>query len=205
MPHIIIDVITYPWPVSLAVNNKVSDVVTVKMTVKRFRFLSNHINVFCLFDSCSVKVKEMIVLGFFFTSGHTIFTCLTTFMSFHGDFGIILSEIHIKLSIHVIILIITPDSHVTAHYNDVIMNAMASQIISVLIVCSIVCSVPDQGKHRSPASLAFVRGIHRWPVDPTHKGPVTRIILPFDDVIMQQYLNDFGCCCQSLKAKHIFN
>ena len=66
MPHIIIDVITYPWPVSLAVNNKVSDVVTVKMTVKRFRFLLNHINVFCLFDSCSVKVKEMIVLGFFF-------------------------------------------------------------------------------------------------------------------------------------------
>ena len=28
-------------------------------------------------------------------------------------------------------------------------------------------------KHQSPASLAFVRGIHRWPVDSHHKGPVT--------------------------------
>ena len=31
-----------------------------------------------------------------------------------------------------------------------------------------------QRKHLSPASLAFVRGIHRWPVNSPHKGPVTR-------------------------------
>ena len=36
-------------------------------------------------------------------------------------------------------------------------------------------------KHQSCASLAFVRGIHRW----THKGPVTRKMFPFHDVIMQ--------------------
>ena len=30
----------------------------------------------------------------------------------------------------------------------------------------------------------FVRGIHRWPVNSPHKGPVTRKMFPFDDVIM---------------------
>ena len=39
-------------------------------------------------------------------------------------------------------------------------------------------------KHQSSASLAFVRGIHRWPVNSPHKGPVTREMFPFDDVIM---------------------
>ena len=34
------------------------------------------------------------------------------------------------------------------------------------------CSGADQRKHQSSASLAFVRGIHRWPVDSLHKGPV---------------------------------
>ena len=42
----------------------------------------------------------------------------------------------------------------------------------------------DQRKHQSCASLAFVWGIHQWPVDSSHKGPVTRKIFPFDDVIM---------------------
>ena len=34
------------------------------------------------------------------------------------------------------------------------------------------------------ASLAFVRGIHRGPVNSPHKWPVTRKMPPFDDVIM---------------------
>ena len=29
-----------------------------------------------------------------------------------------------------------------------------------------------------------MRGIHRWPVNSPHKGPVTRKIFPFDDVIV---------------------
>ena len=57
--------------------------------------------------------------------------------------------------------------------SDVIMNAMASQINSVSIVCSIICSGAGQRKHQSFASLAFVRGIHWRPVDASHKGPVT--------------------------------
>ena len=60
---------------------------------------------------------------------------------------------------------------VRTHYSDVILSAMVSQITGVLIVCSTVCSGADQIKHQSSTSLAFVRGIHRWP----HKGPVTRI------------------------------
>ena len=50
------------------------------------------------------------------------------------------------------------------HYRDVIMRAMASQITSFTIVYSTVYSGADQRKHQSSASLAFVRGIHRWPV-----------------------------------------
>ena len=30
----------------------------------------------------------------------------------------------------------------------------------------------------------FVRGIHRWPVNSPHKGPVTRKMFPFDDIFM---------------------
>ena len=70
------------------------------------------------------------------------------------------------------------------HYNNVIMSAMASQITSVAIVYSTVYSSADQRKHQSAASLAFVWGIHRWPVNSPHKEPVTRKMFPFDDVIM---------------------
>ena len=70
------------------------------------------------------------------------------------------------------------------HYNDVIMSAMASRITSLTIVYSTVYSGADQRKHQSSASLAFVQGIHRWPVNSPHKGPVARKMFPFDDVIM---------------------
>ena len=58
----------------------------------------------------------------------------------------------------------------TSHYSDVMMSALASQITGVSVVCLTVCSGADQRKHQSSASLAFVRGIHRWQVDPPHKG-----------------------------------
>ena len=44
-------------------------------------------------------------------------------------------------------------------YNDVIMNAMASQITSLTIVYSTVYSCEDQRKYQSSGSLAFVMGI----------------------------------------------
>ena len=76
-------------------------------------------------------------------------------------------------------------SRLSAHYTDVIMGTMTSQIISLTIVYSTIYSGADRRKHQSSASLAFVWGIHRWPVNSPHKGPVTRKIFPFDDVIMK--------------------
>ena len=60
------------------------------------------------------------------------------------------------------------------NYGDVIMGIMVSQITSLTSVYSTVYSGADQRKHLSSASLAFVRGINRSPVNSPHKGPVTR-------------------------------
>ena len=55
------------------------------------------------------------------------------------------------------------------HYSDVIIRAMAHEITGISIVYSAVCSEADQRKHQSSTSLAFVRGIHRWPVNSPYK------------------------------------
>ena len=70
------------------------------------------------------------------------------------------------------------------HYSDVIMSTVTSQITSISIVCWTICKGADQRKHQSSASLAFVRGIHRWPVNSPNEGPVTRKVFPSDVVIM---------------------
>ena len=75
------------------------------------------------------------------------------------------------------------------HYSDVIMSAIASQITSLTIVYSTVYSGADQRKHQWSPSLAFVRGIYRWPVNSPHIGPVTRAMFQFDDVIMSTQAN----------------
>ena len=72
----------------------------------------------------------------------------------------------------------------SCQYSAVIMGAIVSQIASLTIVYSTVYSGADQRKYQSSASLAFVRGIHRWPVNSLHKRPVTRKMFHFDDVIM---------------------
>ena len=51
------------------------------------------------------------------------------------------------------------------HYYDAIMGAIASQFTSLKIVYSTVFSDAGQRKHQSCASLAFVWGIHLWPVN----------------------------------------
>ena len=88
----------------------------------------------------------------------------------------------------VVILVPTAFTPRPPHYNDIIMTAMASQITSLMIVYSTVYSGADQRKHQSSVSLAFVRGIHRWPVNPLLIGPVTRKMFLFDDVIMRRHL-----------------
>ena len=70
------------------------------------------------------------------------------------------------------------------HYRDVIIGAIASQIISLTIDCPSVYSCADQRKYQSTASLVLV---HKWPV--TRKcfhlmtSSWTRKMFPFDDVI----------------------
>ena len=59
------------------------------------------------------------------------------------------------------------------HYRDVIMSALASQITAVSIVYLTVCSGAYQRNHQISASLAYVRGIRRWPVNSPYKRPVT--------------------------------
>ena len=74
------------------------------------------------------------------------------------------------------------------------MGTMASEITSLTIVHSAVYSGTDLRKHQSSVSLAFVRGIHWWPVNSPHKGPVTRKKFPFDDVFM--------CFCPEVFKQH---
>ena len=64
------------------------------------------------------------------------------------------------------------------------MSAMTSQITNLTIVYSAVYAGKDQRKFQSSASLAFVKGIRRGPLNSPHKGSVRRKIIPFDDVIM---------------------
>ena len=82
---------------------------------------------------------------------------------------------------------------------------MASQITCVSIVCPIVGSGTDHWKHQSSASLVFVRGIHRWPVNSPYKRPVTRKIFPFDDVIMFYDQSNQTMCCDDFQLPFSFN
>ena len=70
------------------------------------------------------------------------------------------------------------------HNNGVTMSAVMSQITGMSTVCSVACSSAHQRKHQRSASLAFVRGNHRWPVDSPHKEPVTLKMFPYSDIIM---------------------
>ena len=67
------------------------------------------------------------------------------------------------------------------------MSTTASQITSLTIVYSNIYSGADQRNHQSSSSLAFFgenSPVTPLPVFSPHKGPVTRKMFPFDDVIM---------------------
>ena len=87
---------------------------------------------------------------------------------------------------------------ITKHYSDVIMGAMASQIISLTIVYSTVYSGTDQWKYQSSASLAFVRRIHRWPGNSPQKWRVTLKMFSFDDVIVNACFLRFSAILDSI-------
>ena len=74
-------------------------------------------------------------------------------------------------------------------------HAIESQITSLTIVFSTVYSDADQRKHQSSVSLAFVRGIHRGPVNSPHKWPVTRKMFLCDDVVMYKSVTGSSLPC----------
>ena len=130
------------------------------------------------------------------TTGWTFISVLSLFFSIRGPF---LLTFRIDMNYWLDPLLVKPSMilynyiphftliHATLdtwHYDDVIMGAMASQITSLTIVYSTVYPSIDHIKHQSSASLAFVRGIHRGPVNSPHKLPVTRKMFPFHNVIM---------------------
>ena len=55
-------------------------------------------------------------------------------------------------------------------------------------------------KTSNSALLAFVRGIHRRPVNSPHKWPVTRKMFPFDDVIMEILCDPCACLFFHIKT-----
>ena len=95
------------------------------------------------------------------------------------------------------------------HCSDIIMSTIASHITGVLIVYSTFVMVQiihaDQRKHQSSASLGFVKGIHRCPVNSPHKGPVTRKLFPSEDVIIILFhlllvvSVDYSCRCIGIR------
>ena len=96
----------------------------------------------------------------------------------------------------------TPSSttHIRAHthYNNVIMGAIATQTTSLTIVYSTVYTGPDQRKHQSSASLAFVRAIHRgdrceFPAQMASNAENVSIWWRYHD-IHSNGLNPYHCC-----------
>ena len=53
-----------------------------------------------------------------------------------------------------------------------------------LLNCSLNYSGLDERKHQSSASLSFVLGMYRWPMNSPHKWPATWKMFPFNGVIM---------------------
>ena len=88
--------------------------------------------------------------------------CLV-YLSFWGNCGWHISN-HVIQYFNMVLLFLQ-------RYGDVTISAKASQITNISTVFfSAVCSGVQQRKHQSSASVAFVRGIHRRPVDSPHKG-----------------------------------
>ena len=61
--------------------------------------------------------------------------------------------------------------------------------VSITSLTIIYFNVYSDADQRSPSSvpLAFVRGIHRWPVNSPHKWLVTRKMFQRDDVIINLF------------------
>ena len=96
----------------------------------------------------------------------------------------ILSYVHtLRLHGGIIASAVTLHNHVE-HYIDGIMTTMAPQIASLTVVYSIVYSRRRSKKTSKLRITGLCAGNSPGPVNSLHKGPVTRKMFPFDDVIM---------------------
>ena len=103
--------------------------------------------------------------------------CLVYYVIFYCQYRCTMCGSVMQTKSHLRKLLYMQDTHM--------LITIASQITDISIIYSTVCSGADQGKIQSSASLAFVRGIHRWPVISPQKGSVTRKMFPFEGVIMK--------------------
>ena len=71
--------------------------------------------------------------------------------------------------------------------------------------CLLVCSGADQSKNQSSVALAFAGELPRLPVNSPCKGPVTRKMFPFDDVIMSEINRSPFWICYSQLPLPIFS
>ena len=69
------------------------------------------------------------------------------------------------------------------HDSDAMMRARRLKSPACQLFTQPIILAQTRRKHQSSVSLAFVRGIDRWSVNSPHKGPVTRKMFLFDDVI----------------------
>ena len=181
------------------------------------------INIVCIWNTSAISIMSMVI-----TTTKTLYTITNAYPNFNGGLVIPPTKLwhwwvitsHIQHSgcdyLSMVVFKGTLKCGLTKtmfaiticgdHYGDAIMGTMASQITSLTIVYSAVYSVADQRKHQSSVSLAFVRGIHRRPVNSLHKWPVTRKIFPFDDVIMSKFsINQWHDICCRCVILHIIS
>ena len=134
-----------------------------------------HLNLKVLYPLfCDENMEKSVVFLFWFDTAKNVTFSIVSFV-LYGDINYVSVE---EIAYHNMANIF--------HYSDVMMGAMAPQIMSITIVYSTVYSGADQGKYEWSASLAFVRGIYWWPLNSPHKWPVTRKMFPFDDVIIHR-------------------
>ena len=79
-------------------------------------------------------------------------------------------------------------------YSNVIMDVMASQITSLTIVYSTMHSEADQRKYESSTSLAYLWGIHWWPVQCCHNIHRFRFVHNGNNTFL--CLVSDGCCAR---------
>ena len=75
------------------------------------------------------------------------------------------------------------------HSREFLLTTMASQIICNPNLISTAFSANNIENIKASNNWPFMRGIHRWPLDSSHKRPVTRKAFPYCNFIMHNELS----------------